>query len=334
MSDGGTGDFAQLLAIAVSRRAGLVERLRAEGTDCWRVFHGATEGLPGVAIDRFGALCMVQLFRAASADCDVSALVEATAGHDVGEAIVVVDRRRGPAHVVVHGDHADDEYIAREGGMRCLVRARHAGQDPWLFLDLRAARRALREIAPGRSVLNLFAYTCGAGVAAACAGAREVWNVDFSTNWLAIGARNAELNGVAACQRFLAEAALAVMRQLAGIPVGRRGKVPHHARIERRQFDVVVLDPPRLAHGSFGKIDLVGDYQSLFKPAWLSTAAGGTLIATNNVASVERDSWLRALERCAEKAGRPLRDVQVLAPDADFPSPDGRSPLKVALCQA
>ncbi len=330
---GDASGFGRLLAIAAARRTDTLDRLRAEGTDCWRVFHGATEGLPGVAIDRFGALCLVQLFRAASETLDVPGLVGALAGHDVGTAIVVVDRRRGPAHVVVHGDHADDEFIAQEAGMRCLVRARHTGQDPWLFLDLRAGRRALRAIAKGRSVLNLFAYTCASGVAAACGGAREVWNVDFSTTWLAIGARNAELNGVAACQRFLCEDALAVMRQLADMPVGRRGKVPRHTRFEPRRFDVVVLDPPRLAHGAYGKIDLVGDYQSLFKPAWLATADGGTLLATNNVASVERDSWLRALERCAEKAGRPLRDIETVAPDADFPSPDDRAPLKIALCR-
>ena len=39
------------------------------------------------------------------------------------------------------------------------------------------------------------------------------------------------------------------------------------------------------------------------------------------------------LKRCAAKAGRPLRSVQVLAPEADFPSFDGRHPLKIAVCE-
>ena len=59
------------------------------------------------------------------------------------------------------------ERIVHESGVKFLIRGRHAGQDPWLFLDLRAARRQVMAIAEGKSVLNLFAYTCGVGIAAA-----------------------------------------------------------------------------------------------------------------------------------------------------------------------
>ena len=47
----------------------------------------------------------------------------------------------------------------------------------------------------------------------------------------------------------------------------------------------------------------------------------------------ERQSKLDALDRCATKAGRPLAEVSVLKPEADFPSPDGRHPLKMAVCR-
>ena len=48
----------------------------------------------------------------------------------------------------------------------------------------------------------------------------------------------------------------------------------------------------------------------------------------NHVASVELDEWVDSLERCAKKAGRPLEDVTVLPPEQDYPSPDGKHPLK------
>src|SRR5690606_40206140 len=67
-----------------------------------------------------------------------------------------------------------------ELGVRYRFQARHGGQDPWLFLDLRAARRRVMQEAEGKSVLNMFAYTCGVGIAAAKAGARHVVNVDFA----------------------------------------------------------------------------------------------------------------------------------------------------------
>ncbi|MBK8974643.1 MAG: class I SAM-dependent rRNA methyltransferase [Planctomycetes bacterium] len=324
-----------LLERASARRSALLERLRAEGTDCWRLLHGATEGLPGVAVDRYGELVLVQLFRAAPDGVEeplADALRERAAAGDV---LVVVDRRGGPSAVRVSAAAERNEFVCSEAGMRCLVRAEHAGQDPWLFLDLRAGRRMVRTLANGRSVLNLFAYTCTAGIAAAQRGASEVLNVDFSQGWLDVGRRNARLNDVDDDRvRFLRQDCLAVLRQLAGMPVARRSQRRTFRRVAPRTFDLVVLDPPRLAKSAFGTVDLVGDYQSLFKPAWLATAPGGHLLATNNVASVDRDVWVASLWRCADKAGRPIARLEIVEPDADFPSPDGRPPLKVVLCSA
>ena len=65
----------------------------------------------------------------------------------------------------------------------------------------------------------------------------------------------------------------------------------------------------------------------------LATAPGGQVLATNHVPHVALEDWLDVLRRCAMKAGRPLGEVEVLPPEADFPSPDGRPPLKVALCE-
>ena len=98
-----------------------------------------------------------------------------------------------------------------------------------------------------------------------------------------------------------------------------------------RQFDVCVLDPPTWATTSYGAVDLVRDYQSLFKPCVLATRPGGTVLATNHVSTVGIEEWMEQLERCALKAGRPVSDMQVLPPEADFPSPDGRHPLKMVL---
>jgi 23S rRNA (cytosine1962-C5)-methyltransferase len=79
-------------------------------------------------------------------------------------------------------------------------------------------------------------------------------------------------------------------------------------------------------------VDIARDYSSLFKPAVLATTPGGRVLATNHLASVDCDEWIELLRRCAKKAGRPLRDVELLRPEADFPSFDGRSPLKLAVC--
>jgi 23S rRNA (cytosine1962-C5)-methyltransferase len=76
---------------------------------------------------------------------------------------------------------------------------------------------------------------------------------------------------------------------------------------------------------------VINDYSALFKPALLSTAEGGTLICCNNVAEVEHEPWLEQMQRSAVKAGREIREFEWIAPEADFPSPDGQSPLKMVL---
>jgi 23S rRNA (cytosine1962-C5)-methyltransferase len=234
---------------------------------------------------------------------------------------------------------------AQEGGLRFSVDPRHGGRDPLFFLDFRAARRRLRAEASGRSVLNLFSYTGTAGVAALAGGAREVLHVDFAASALEVAKSNAARNGYSESESAVLLAdALLVTRQLAGLPIkgrgvhrGRRGgRMDHRAHrkpaasVTPRQYDVVVLDPPRWATSRFGAVDLVRDYQGVFKPALLATRPGGGMLVANNAAALKLEDWVGILERCAAKAGRPIRKTEVITPDDDFPSFDGSHPLKLA----
>lgn len=148
-----------------------------------------------------------------------------------------------------------------------------------------------------------------------------------------MGRENAALNPGLAPMRFVRSDYFPAIRQLAGLPVAsRRGRaLPDYPRLEQRQFDLVLLDPPAWARSAFGTVDLLRDYQSLLKPALLTTAEGGVLICCNNLAKVPMDEWRTQVLRCADKAGRPVREWQVLAPAADFPSHDGLPPLKTLI---
>jgi 23S rRNA (cytosine1962-C5)-methyltransferase len=325
------------LLAALDARAELLPRLQAEGTDCMRLLHGVAEGAPGVSVDRYGGCLLVQTFREPLAADEVDELQRA-ANDALGLNLPIACNHRGappPAGFIAHAptEAALAEHTARERGLRFRFRARHRGQDPWLFLDFRSGRALAQRLAAGKRVLNLFAYTCGIGVAAAAGGALRALNVDFAQSALDVGADNAAHNGVADRCEFLRADCLPVLRQLAGLPVQRRGKNLPFARVERQPFDLVVLDPPRFAKTPFGTIDVVHDYQSLFKPALLALADGGAVLATNHVPTVDEAAWHDALRRCAEKAGRPLRALERVPVDADFPSFDGRPPLKLALAQ-
>lgn len=333
------------IARAFAARTELLPSLLASDTDCYRLFHGTAEGMPGLTVDRYGEVLLVQSFHAA---LDAGELAEIEAwyfhAHPLFACCVYNDRSAGNSRITnaltaAAQMRAETQSEIRELGVRYAFRARHRGQDPWLFLDLRAARRHVQAViressSHDKSVLNLFSYTCGVGVAAAAAGAGRVLNVDFAASSLAVGRENAQLNAVADRVQFLESDYFPAARQLAGLPVakGRRGQsLPPYVRIDAEQFDLVFLDPPRYAKSAFGVVDLVNDYGALFKPALLATREGGILMACNNVAGVGRDSWAAALEGAVRRNGRILHGMEFITPDADFPSADARPPLKVAV---
>lgn len=306
-----------LLQSALRARAPLLERLHAEGTDAYRLFHGTTEGRPGLAVDRYGPLLIAQEF---FDPLDDTGPLEELADR-LGLELVV--RRRGVAEAL------SAPQVCHEQGQAFQVVARHRGLDPWLFLDFRAGRRWLRAHARGE-VLNVFAYTCTAGVAAASAGA-AVLNVDFGRWCLDVGRENARLNDVQ--MDFLREDAFPVLRQLAGLEVKGRAGRRSFTRLHPRGFDLVVLDPPTVASSPFGKVDLVNDYPALLKPCLLALKPGGRVLATNHAADVDLATWLAVVRRTGEKAGRPVQVAEVLVPEEDFPSPDASPPLKMAVLQ-
>ncbi|MCU1718793.1 class I SAM-dependent rRNA methyltransferase [Pseudomonas sp. 5P_3.1_Bac2] len=332
----------QALRAALLNRDRLLGELHAQGTDCYRLFHGSQEGAGGLTVDRYGPQLMVQSFHQSLSNDELMMVAEQCRAHlDLPLLLVYNDRSRSNSRV----DRTDSVYqpeaaaledmVGREWDLNYRVRGRHAGQDPLLFLDLRNARGWVKQHSAGKTVLNLFAYTCGVGLCAAAGGAQEVVNLDFAEGNLAVGKENGLLNPQLPAMQFVQSDYFPAIRQLAGLSISaRRGqKLPHYPRLQQRQFDLVLLDPPAWAKSAFGTVDLLRDYQSLLKPAILATAEDGVLICCNNLAKVAMDDWREQVLRCADKLGRPVRQWQVLPPAADFPSHDGQPPLKTLILQ-
>jgi len=316
---------ADLLTAARERRANLTRALLVEGTDCFRLFHGAVEGRPGLTVDRYGATVLVQTFREPLADDELAAIREL-------HALPVFYNHRGPEPRFDPSPAAQVEGTGLEVGLKYALRPRHRGKDPWLFLDFRAGRRWVKDNAGGARVLNLFAYTCGIGIAAAAGGAAEVWNVDFAGSALSVGQRSAALNGIdEEVFKTLRADVIPTMRQLAGLPIKGRGRRRQYMKFEPRQFDLIVLDPPTWAKSPFGAVDPVRDYSSLLKPCVLACEPGGRILATNHVSTVNLEPWLETLRRSVSKSGRALEALEVILPETDFPSPDNNPPMKMAV---
>ncbi|GIU23941.1 SAM-dependent methyltransferase [Shewanella colwelliana] len=324
-----------LLASALTARASLIAQAHASNTDCFRVFHGTVEGINGLNIDRYGDAWLMQTFHHTLTQDERNEIEQALKAV-CALPVVYNDRSNKNSRILNELDDelegfAKSEQVMQENGIKFTSQLRHEGQDPLLFLDMRVGREYVRANSQDKTLLNLFSYTCGIGTAAAVGGAKKVINVDFSSFALAAGKKNAQLNGVEPVCEFVQSDAFPAMRQLAGMKVGgrRNQKLPSYPKLSATQFDLVFLDPPRFAKSPFGTVDLINDYQSLFKPAMLSTKSGGTIVCCNNVAKVDKQTWYDALSRCVEKQGCSISAYEWLECHEDFPSFDGNHPLKM-----
>ncbi|MCG9698200.1 class I SAM-dependent methyltransferase [Shewanella sp. Isolate11] len=327
--------LSQLLTKAFDQRAQLIADAKVNRTDCYRVFHGTVEGISGLNIDRYGDAWLIQTFHQSLTEDELSQISQVLTQTEALP-IVYNDRSDKNSRILNPIDESLEQFaitpqVIEENGIKFTSKLRHEGQDPLLFLDMRVGREYVKAHSQDKSVLNLFSYTCGIGTAAAVGGAHRVINVDFSSFALAAGRENAQLNGVETVCEFVKSDAFPAMRQLAGLKVGgrRNQKLPTYPKLSPTQFDLVFLDPPRFAKSPFGTVDLINDYQSLFKPAMMATRAGGTIVCCNNVAKVDAETWFQALIRCVEKQGRQVSQHQWLACHSDFPSFDESHPLKI-----
>lgn len=327
---------------ALEHRQALMARLQAENTDAYRLFHGSVEGRPGLTVDRYGSYMLAMVFWDPLTASEFEPLRNLANALDLQ--LIVWERQEKGRSLVRHRDAAPPlpplaqgdgwslEGVCHEQGQSFAIAPYSHGKDPYLFLDFRAGRRWLREqVQSGQSVLNLFAYTCGAGVAAAAQGGHVV-NVDFSRWCLEIGRQNCNLNGIGK-RRFQTwqEDVFPILRQVSGLGVKGRAAQRRFMKVPQQRFDLIVLDPPTVANSPFGKVDLRVDYASMFKPCLLALNEGGRILATNHHAEVSWEEWEQSLKRTATKIGLKEPWVERLFPEEDFPSFDGEHPLKMAV---
>lgn len=270
------------------------------GQLAYRVINGENDGFPGLVVDRYADVLVVKLYSAVW----LSHLVPVTrALLDVtGVGGVVLRLSRVVARADTHG-LADGDVIAgtvppgpvrfSEGGLWFDADVR-AGQKTGHFLDQRANRIRVGEMASNRDVLDVFASTGGFSVHAAAGGARRVHAVDLSGPTLAAAERNMALNNhldaVRRC-RFTTEVgdAFEVMARLA-----RDGE----------HFDLVVVDPPSFAQRQANVDGALRAYGRLTRLALPLLRPGGTLVQASCSSRVTADDFVRTVLDAAASAHR------------------------------
>jgi 23S rRNA (cytosine1962-C5)-methyltransferase len=293
------------LAAAVARRQDLVT-----GTDAMRLVFSEADGLPGVIVDRYADVVVVQL-STPGADRWRDVLADALA--ELPGVLTVYERSDGDGRQregldervgVLRGDEPPAEVIVHEGPWRFAVDVR-AGHKTGFYLDQRDSRTAIAGLAAGRRVLNVFSYTGAFAVAAATAGAASVVNVDSSGPALATARRNGELNGVDIGALIEGDAFAELRRQ----------------RDAAAEYDLVVLDPPKLAPTAAQVQRASRAYKDMNLLAAKLLAPGGIVVAFTCSGGMTEDLFRKVVAGAAADAHRELRVVGRLHQPADHPIP-------------
>lgn len=200
---------------------------------CYRLIYGDSDLLPGLVVDRFGDILVVQLASAAmerNRDAVLEALVQVLKPRGVlwkndssARDAEGLERYVDTAFGVV------PEWVPlEENGVKFEAPVLEGQKTGW-FYDHRMNRARLAPYVKGKRVLDLFSYIGGWGVQAAAFGASEVMCVDASGFALDGVERNAALNGVGEKLTCVEGDVFAALREL---------------KAADERFDVVIADPP------------------------------------------------------------------------------------------
>ena len=266
----------------------LAVRERAFDKPFYRLVYGDSDFLPGVVIDRFGDIFVVQLNNAGMerySEALLQALIETLA--PTGVLLRNDSRARKEQGIaaepeVIFGE-VPEEVLLEENGVQFLAPV-IAGQKTGWFYDHRMSRAALHPWVQGKSVLDVYSYIGGWGVQAATFGAQSVCCLDSSATALASVERNAQLNGVSDRVATRRGSADEEMKKMAD--AGER-------------FDVVVLDPPAFIPRRKDLKKGIAAYRRINELGLRLLKPGGLLVAGSCSMHLARSDLIAALQQAS-----------------------------------
>lgn len=307
------GDF---LAARIRDALALRQQLIPEDTDAYRLIHGEGDGLPGLIVDRYGEVLVMQISHAGferRKDLLVELLaqeLEPLAIYERSEGAARQAEGLGAAKGVVYGDFNSGAVRIRENGWIFYVDIVN-GQKTGFYLDQRENRRWVSTLAAGREVLNCYAYTGAFGVAALAGGARRVINVEASGPALDLAQKNVRENGFEVHPEDFVVA-----------------DVPAFLRSTTLQPDMIILDPPPFARHRKDVPAAARAYKDINLHAMKRLQPGGLLLTCSCSQHLAPEMFQKILFGAARDAGRAVRIIGERSHPVDHPinlyHPEGR----------
>ncbi|MEL6912982.1 MAG: class I SAM-dependent rRNA methyltransferase [Pseudomonadota bacterium] len=294
--------------IAAKLTQALALRERIYDAPFYRLVHAEGDGLPGVVIDRFGEVAVLQA-NAAWADRRKAEFAAALAG--LGMSTVILNgtgRARSleglqELREVIAGQPPEGPIPVPMNGAIYMADLME-GQKTGLFYDQRPNHAFLQKLVAGGQVLDVFSHVGGFGLAALAAGAAEVTAVDGSAPALALAEEGA--------RRMAAEDRYRTEQGDAFDVLARLGS-------EGARFDHVVCDPPAFAPAKPALEAGLRAYEKTARLAAPLVAPGGTLVLCSCSHAASLEKFRAASLRGVARSGREAQVLHTGAAGPDHP---------------
>ena len=298
--------FRRKIASALTARNTL--KISASGNGM-RIIHGESDGLPGLIVDQYGDVLVMQIGSAGVEhwrDTLVDALQELCSpvciyerSDSDGRELEGLEARNGvlrgalPQHVEVV-----------ENGLRFNVDV-GSGQKTGYYLDQRDNRALTGTLAKDNDVLNCFCYTGGFSLYALRGGAKSVLSIDSSQEAILLAQRNVELNGLDASRaEWQCDDVFLALRKL---------------RDQNKKFDLIVLDPPKFAPTAAFAEKAARAYKDINLLGFKLLRPGGLLFTYSCSGGISDDLFQKIIAGAALDAGVDAQIVKKLHAAADHP---------------
>jgi 23S rRNA (cytosine1962-C5)-methyltransferase len=288
-------------------RLRLSSGLPSPKTNAFRLIHGEGDGLPGLIIDYYDGVAVVQAHSVGmhnDRDRIATGLKDAL---DNLKAVYYKSQSTLPGKM---RDENADQYLEGMGIVPHIVEENgnkfyvdwEEGQKTGFFLDQRENRKLLGEFCHGKKILNTFCYTGGFSVYALNASASLVHSVDASQKAIDLTKKNLELNGFNTnIHRCFAEDTFDFLKD------------------KNDEYDVIILDPPAFAKHRDARHQAVRGYQRLNAEAMKKIKAGGVIFTFSCSQVVDRQLFYDTIVSAAIQAGRQIKVLHHLSQPADHP---------------
>ena len=296
-------------------------------TNTFRLIHAESDGLPGLVVDQYGDLLVLQILSAGIEFWRseiIDNLVEITKIKNIFErSDVEVRKLEGLEQRVgaVHGDKLETEVEICENGFKFLVDVA-SGQKTGFYIDQRENRKTIQSYVENKEVLNCFSYTGAFSVYALAAGAKHVTSIESSEDANQLAERNLEIND---------------------LPIGRITLMQSDVFSELRtmrdkalSYDVIILDPPKFAPTTAQVKSAARGYKDINLLAFKLLKPGGKLITFSCSGGVSQNLFQKIIADAVLDAGKNAKIIRYLFQGPDHPValnfPEGAY-LKGLVCQ-